>query len=63
MTDFDIHERTRIRIHVISGKVAPVEEIRAEIDDILTRYMAYCEASGITPDDYTLERGEIARGA
>jgi hypothetical protein len=25
MTDFDIHERTRIRIHVISGKVAPVE--------------------------------------
>lgn len=63
MTDLDIHERTRLRIHIMSGKDAPREEIRADIDDILARYMAYCKTNGITPDDYTLERGEIARGA
>lgn len=63
MTNLDIHERTRLRIHIMAGKDAPREEIHADIDDILDRYMAWCKAHGITPDDYTLERGEIARGA
>jgi len=62
-TSPDIHERTRLRIHIIAGKQAPTEEIRADIDRILGAYMAHCKANGITPDDYTLERGEIARGA
>jgi hypothetical protein len=59
---YDIHERTRLRIHIMAGH-EDREQAKAGIDDILTRYMAYCKAQGIQPDDYTLERGEIARGA
>ena len=44
-TSLDIHERTRLRIHIMSGKDAPREQIRADIDDILTRYMAYCKTN------------------
>jgi hypothetical protein len=59
----DFHERTRLRIHIASGRQATPEEIRDDIDRILSVYLCACAEHGMEPDDYTLERGEIARGA